>query len=312
MQTLISSVGLGGTNQINDVRLVQQLLNRNNVANMPVTGLIGNPTTDQTIAAILAFQSTYSSKPDGRIDPYGQTFKRLYQFAVDFLPQGKTFLQRVEAFVKDAKERFGVEITIPSSQGGRTAEWAQRAHVAHMIKYNSFAFPNGLKPKFYKAIGGHNLLSFDYLKDPKTAWESVTWNDFLRNSQGLPCKKTANGQAWEAGFAPDETQTRKRAFAILTEMGVATADNRIGEPHSAMVAPGFQGCKQPCLCGGNRSKHIDGVAIDLSPKIALSTTMPQKFLPTGAESFNKYLKKFGLTRPMSSESWHVEPIMPCP
>jgi hypothetical protein len=313
MQTLSGSVGADGDNRPGDVRLVRELLNRAKVAHMPVTGKIGDPASDQTVAAILAFQSTYSARPDGRVDKSGQTFKRLIQYAVDFDPKGKTFLQRVEAFVKDAKDRFGVHIIIPASQGGRTAEWAQRAHVAHMIKYNSYRYPDGLKPKHYKAIGGHNLLDFEHLNDPKTSWDGVSWDDFLRNSKGQACRRTTDDKAWAAGFEPDEAQTRKRALAILQEMGVATQDDRPNEPHSAQVAPGYEGCKEPCACGGKRSKHIDGMAIDLSPKIALKTTLPQKFSPAVPASFDKYLKCFGLHRPvMPKESWHVEPILPCP
>jgi hypothetical protein len=182
-----------------------------------------------------------------------------------------------------------------------------------MIKYNSYRFPDGLKPKRYKAIGGHNLLDFEYLKEAKTFWDGVKWEDFLRSAKDQPCKKTPEGQGWAEGFAPDEAQTRKRALAILREMGVATQDDRRNEPHSAQVAPGYQGCKEPCMCGGNRSKHIEGMAIDLGPKLHLSTILPQKFLPPVPASFDKYLKCFGLHRPvMPKESWHVEPILPCP
>ncbi len=312
VKTLIASVGLGGENRAADVCFVQELLNLNGLHNMPITGQIGDPMQDQTIAAIIAFQSGFVAKPDGRIDPNGHTFKRLYQYAVSFDPRGKTLLQRVDAFVKDTLSRFSMKIIIPDSMGGRTAEWAQRAHIAHMIKYNSYRFPDGLKPKHFKAIGGHNLLDFAYLQDPTTTWDGVRWDDFLRNASSQPCKKSPGGKTWADGFSPDEAKTRCRAFDILSEMGVATADNRSSEPHSAQVAPGYQGCREPCACGGNRSRHIEGAAIDLGPKPILKSILPMKFLPPGAASFNKYLARFGLKRPVSSESWHVEPIAPCP
>src|SRR5262245_61460605 len=78
MTLIKASVGRGGTNQADDVRLVQELLNkRRPAAQKPllVTGSIDS----ETIAAIENFQIRVVNvaTPDGRIDPDGKTFKAL-------------------------------------------------------------------------------------------------------------------------------------------------------------------------------------------------------------------------------------------
>lgn len=72
-----ASVGAGGTNTPADVRVVQDLLNRAAKAQLSVDGDCG----PQTRAAILDYQSTFLKNPDGRVDPDGQTLRRLVDAA---------------------------------------------------------------------------------------------------------------------------------------------------------------------------------------------------------------------------------------
>jgi len=76
MSTISGSVGKGGANRPDDVRLVQELLNQSG-RSVGTDGLIG----PKTIAAIEAFQRSVvgMSNPDGRIDPGGKTFQALNQ-----------------------------------------------------------------------------------------------------------------------------------------------------------------------------------------------------------------------------------------
>jgi hypothetical protein len=78
MDTIRHSVGRGGVNQPSDVRLVQELLNKN--LPIPMRSVAVNGFVDaQTIALIEEFQKRVikMSRPDGRVDPGGQTFKAL-------------------------------------------------------------------------------------------------------------------------------------------------------------------------------------------------------------------------------------------
>jgi peptidoglycan hydrolase-like protein with peptidoglycan-binding domain len=71
--TIRASVGARGTNEDGDVRVVQDLLNRATDAGLSVDGDCGQLTT----AAITDFQKGFLKRPDGRVDPDGQTLRRL-------------------------------------------------------------------------------------------------------------------------------------------------------------------------------------------------------------------------------------------
>lgn len=71
--SISGSVGLNGLNRNQDVRLIQQLLNKAGVNAGQVDGMAGPKTKD----AILRFQRSFLSSPDGRVDPNGQTIRRL-------------------------------------------------------------------------------------------------------------------------------------------------------------------------------------------------------------------------------------------
>ena len=75
MATISASVGEGGANREDDVRLVQQLLS---AAGFDTKGIDGDYGTN-TRNAIIAFQKTFMSNPDGRIDPGGRSIQRLEQ-----------------------------------------------------------------------------------------------------------------------------------------------------------------------------------------------------------------------------------------
>lgn len=78
MSRLEGSVGQNGDNLEGDVRLVQQLLNRQDLAplaKIKEDGRIG----PSTMEAIRHFQTRYlgMNSPDGRVDPDGRTFRKL-------------------------------------------------------------------------------------------------------------------------------------------------------------------------------------------------------------------------------------------
>lgn len=75
MTTISASVGEGGVNRKADVRIVQELLARAGHDPRGIDGGYGRNTRD----AILSFQRTFASNPDGRIDPGGGTLRRLVQ-----------------------------------------------------------------------------------------------------------------------------------------------------------------------------------------------------------------------------------------
>jgi hypothetical protein len=71
--TIHAPVGAGGTNESGDVRVVQDLLNRAADAGLAVDGECGPLTT----TAITDYQKRFLRRADGRVDPDGQTLRRL-------------------------------------------------------------------------------------------------------------------------------------------------------------------------------------------------------------------------------------------
>ncbi|NOX91862.1 MAG: M23 family metallopeptidase [Gammaproteobacteria bacterium] len=79
---LSSSVGNKGTNKSDDVKTVQQIINLRDdrgkaLPKLVVDGRFGA----KTQAGIDQIQSNFMQKPDGRIDPYGTTIKKMWPIA---------------------------------------------------------------------------------------------------------------------------------------------------------------------------------------------------------------------------------------
>ena len=211
-----------------------------------------------------------------------------------FEPKGKTFDQRLKAFLADVKTTYSLTI---GQDSGRTVAWQQKHHVAHMFLYNSY---KSTKPG--KVATGKRTISWDHFSNPKTVWNTVKFNDFLRTKKNAaPVKQ---GSVWKKGFEPDQAATEKRAKFLQTSAG-------IGNNGKAMVSSGLKPCGEPCKCGAGRSKHLDGVAADLNSSHL--TQLTTKLTTAKAGSLDDYLKDFGLHRPLlnhasSPEKWHVEAI----
>jgi len=211
-----------------------------------------------------------------------------------FDPKGKAFKQRLKAFLDDAKATHKVTV---GQDNGRTKEWSQKHHVAHMYLYNKYKFANPANRD-----SGKKTISWSHLSDPKVKWDTIKASDFLRTKKNTAPVK--DGTKWKTGHEPDETTTKKQVKLLQTNAG-------IGKSGTAMVAPGLRPCGEPCKCGAKRSKHLSGLAADLDmPKLKSLTT---KLKTAKAGSLDDYLKKFGLHRPLlnhaiSKEPWHVESI----
>jgi len=92
--------------------------------------------------------------------------------ATEFDPKGKTFKQKLDAFIKDVKDTYKLTVRVDN---GRTAEWQQKHHVAHMFLYNAY---KSTKPANVDAT--KRTIKWDHFSDPKLAWNTVKWQDFLR------------------------------------------------------------------------------------------------------------------------------------
>ena len=81
MDKITGSVGRGGVNHATDVRLIQKLLNAQQIPGETTQLIVDGKIGDKTISRIVAFQKKILAmvNPDGRVDPNGRTFKKLLE-----------------------------------------------------------------------------------------------------------------------------------------------------------------------------------------------------------------------------------------
>jgi hypothetical protein len=214
-----------------------------------------------------------------------------------FVPHGKSFKQRLAAFLQNAKVHYGVQI---GQDHGRTPEWAQTMHVCHMFLYNAFAQS---KPKHLDKTDNRTI-SWDHISDPKVSWSLVKYKELLRTASGQPPEKL--GAGWKKGMEPDLEKSVERMTQVLVAGGCARGGK-------AMIACGTKPCGEPCGCPTGKSKHLDGLASDL--KMHDLNVLSHKLSLKKAGTLDQLLHVYGLHRPMlhhktSPEPWHIEAIPP--
>jgi len=209
-----------------------------------------------------------------------------------FDPKGKTFKQKLDAFLADVKTNYKITI---GQDAGRTVEWQTKHHIAHMFLYNKY---KSTKPA--KAHKTRRTILWSHFSDPNVKWKTIKQKNFLRTKKNAAPVK--DGKVWKTGFEPDEAATIKHVKSIQKK-------GRIGSNGKAMVSAGSKLCGEPCKCKAKQSKHLSGVAADLNMPDLIKLATPLKKVKAG--SIDDYLNKFGLHRPLlnhtkSPEAWHIE------
>jgi hypothetical protein len=151
------SVGDGGVNNAADVKVIQKLLNQlGDSAPIEENGVCG----EDTIAAIRKFQGGFLSKPDGRIDPGGNTFNHLLKvisLGFQLLPQVAPEDNGVGYYSYSVTDRqFGTPATIKMLQDVALAFHQARPELRVGIGDISFRDGSVMKPhKSHR--GGRNI-----------------------------------------------------------------------------------------------------------------------------------------------------------
>jgi hypothetical protein len=118
-----------------------------------------------------------------------------------FDPNGKTFQQRLDAFLVDAKVTY--KVTVRVSRTGTTPQWQQKHHVAHMFAYNKYQ----LQRPAHVELGGRTI-AWSYFSDPAVVWNTVVWSDFLRTKAGaVPVKRARAGRRGRSRTATRRSRT---------------------------------------------------------------------------------------------------------
>ena len=124
--------------------------------------------------------------------------------------------------------------------------------------------------------------------DPSLQWNyGLRWQDFLLDNNGSEPATATNGRSRITGHEPDKSMSKRRDYEILIGAGIATSTS--SRPHGAMVAPGYEGCGEPCMCLGHPPRHTAGLACDLN-KSDLQT-LKNKLTQFKAGSLDDYLKQ---------------------
>lgn len=209
-----------------------------------------------------------------------------------FHPNGKTFQQRLDAFLADAKTTHSVTVGI--TRLGTTKEWQQKYHVAHMFVHNRFNTTPAVPEN------GAKTIAWSHISNAELAWDTANWNDFLRTKTGaIPVKE---GPAWKQGFEPDKTASLNHVKQMLVAGG-------IGKSGTAQVSSGLKPCGEPCRCSVGQTRHLSGQAADLKSQDL--NALSAKLTTAKAGTLDQYMKTFGLHRPLlhsktSPEPWHIE------
>jgi len=214
----------------------------------------------------------------------------------------KKFENSLETAMNAASNRHGC--SIKKTQQARTEQQAQRFHICHMALHNMFKHQ---RPRRKAADG--KTIDWAYLSDPNITWALIDTpeGEFLFTKDGKPPEKEVfeGKYRWVAGKEPDEKASKAAMQAYLDKYKV-----------KSMAAPGKDGCGVPCGCGGSASKHITGMACDMSGLrelgVKIAMTSPGFLDPSDAVDI--FLEEFNLWRPMAKlkgkqkEEWHVEPL----
>jgi hypothetical protein len=210
----------------------------------------------------------------------------------------------VATMIEEAENQYHCVVSVNQTQ--RTPEQAQTFHVLHMFLHNYFP---RLRPKYLGKDG--RTISWLHLKDPTITWKLIDGmkSQFLRAELGGPAKLSdglTKTKKWTT--EPDKAASSQAMARYLSKHGV-----------SSMAAPGVDGCGEPCLCGGNASKHVSGKAADLSGLqqlgMAIRKAEPGKYGSIDA-AVDHFLHGFHLWRPLAHlkgkarELWHVEALPP--
>ena len=109
---ITQSVGLGGANNLNDVKTVQTALNSllyliAPTRKLTVDGRLGSrPENSKTVAAIKLFQSKVVNmvRPDGKIDPNGRTHRKINEKLITLVVKNNFKLPVASTDVKKLSE----------------------------------------------------------------------------------------------------------------------------------------------------------------------------------------------------------------
>ena len=266
MQRLQGSVGTGGVNLSEDVRAVQEQLNKFDLAPLKLLKVDGRsgPATNQ---AIRHFQTRFvgMSSPDGRVDPDGKTWKRLKNESPH-----KSSVQSPETRRADNEMRN--KIVDPRVKQTEKTKVILTRLVPHLSKIRARVISGYLSDSdlFWK-VNYH----WEYLLNMVKHCETLPVEPGVKNELGqirsslLGCAPTpASGYTSGALGKPEDRSSMddvtrrhkilsaaKRSFSNITQRyNLKSLSNKSGKAFDLAAAP---------VAHPGTSKHSTGYALDI-------------------------------------------------
>jgi len=177
---ITGSVGRGGVNRANDVRLIQALLNNYKITGITTPLKVDGKAGNNTYTRIETFQKKILkvTKPDGRVDPKGRTFDKLVNrpgaksaSIMKVSTKATDLLKSIEQLaVKPYDDQTGKEIT----------SWVKGATIGygHLIARSDWStYKNGMTKVEALALFKKDLSPYaNKVKNSVTA--NITQNEF--------------------------------------------------------------------------------------------------------------------------------------
>lgn len=200
-RSITASAGKGGVNRAEDVRAVQTLLNENGYQLVPLAGLQVTGRMDPlTIAAIEEFQrrAVHSIRPDGRVDPRGQTLAALNAGArpAPPVPVGA---------IRVIFQHFGQTPEPTSSSKGPGALYESTVTVSGGVSASvrGSIFPDDMSVKGRIQDGTYDL----YLGFHKRSGHTASASDLAARSEGFRAALIVNNDAPVPVISDNPTKT---------------------------------------------------------------------------------------------------------
>jgi hypothetical protein len=225
MAELRGSVGKGGKNFYNDVFIIQRLLLSKGITPGPLDGICG----PRTISAIVSFQSSFLSPPDGLIEPDKITWRKLavkvhkenwsgnsarWSQQKKLSSLNPHFRSKVKILLQKLKNR-GFQ---PKIFYGWRSVAAQQQLFKRGVTRVRFSFHNAQTP-----AGGPNSYAADII-DSRYAWSNTRMTHQYWSAQGEEAKKLGLywGGDWRSPWDPAHVQffPNSKLSAVKKESGL--------------------------------------------------------------------------------------------
>ena len=154
---------------------------------------------------------------------------------------GVSFAQRLQNFQNHVQTTYAIHIAANSEFG--TAERQSRWHIAHMIRFNSYAT---LRPAQSEVVQGRNVIAFNHLSNAALAWGAgVDYTHYLRDQMNMACRKSPDGRQWVNALQTRALGRKPCWLSGALELHAMPTACRLAQPTVLKLLPGLPAASSP-------------------------------------------------------------------